>query len=186
MKIKKIIILSIFFCSYAFCENYFSEFRFEDRSGKNNHDDSEIYGVSIGNYVSSNIELDIFTREKYPHTGNNNTRVELGVKYKLPLSNSLTYFSRIAAGKKYLADNNYSYWNFENGFKLNIYNALDGIVSLRYRDSFNKDKWQEFDRTYKLGLIYKLTNSYFLSTTYNHARGESAFDSVGLNFKINF
>jgi len=108
------------------------------------------------------------------------------VKYKNKINDNLSFFSRVAVGKKYLHAKNYSYWNIENGFKLNISKKLDGVVSLRFRESFNQEKWNEFDRTYKMGLIYKISDVYSFTTNFNHARGESQFDSIGLNFKVNF
>ena len=67
-----------------------------------------------------------------------------------------------------------------------ISKKLDGVVSLRFLESFNQEKWSEFDRTYKMGLIYKISDVYSFTTNFNHARGESQFDSIGLNFKVNF
>ena len=70
--------------------------------------------------------------------------------------------------------------------KLIISKKLDGVFSLRFRESFNQEKWAEFDRTYKIGLVYKISDVYSFTTNLNHARGESQFDSIGLNFKVNF
>jgi len=179
-------LIPFFLTSSAVAADYFSEIRFEDRSGRNSLFDSETYGIAYGKYINPNFEVDIFTRKKYPHSGISNSRVEIGAKYKNKLNDSLSYFSRVAVGKKYLHANNYSYWNIENGFKLNVSKKLDGVVSLRFRESFNQEKWNEFDRTYKMGLIYKISDVYSFTTNFNHARGESQFDSIGLNFKVNF
>ena len=126
------------------------------------------------------------TRKKYPHSSISNSRVEIGAKFKNKLSKNLSFFSRVAVGKKYLHNDNYSYWNIENGLKLNISERLDGVFSLRFRESFNQAKWKEFDRTYKIGLVYKISDAYSIATHFNHARSESQFDSIGLNFKVSF
>ena len=187
MKFPFSIIFFLFsFSSSVFAQNYFTEIRFEDRAGRKNHSDSETYGIAFGKYINPNFEIDIFTRKKYPHSGISNSRVEIGAKYKNKLNDSLSFFSRVAVGKKYLHNDNYSYWNIENGLKLNINEKIDGIVSLRFRESFNQYKWNEFDRTYKVGLVYKISDVYSFTTNFNHARGESQFDSIGLNFKVNF
>lgn len=179
--------LILFFLSYSsIAADYFSEIRFEDRAGRNSLSDSETYGIAFGKYINTNFEIDIFTRKKYPHSGISNSRVEIGAKYKNRLNENLSFFSRVAIGKKYLHADNYSYWNIENGLKFSINKKLDGIASLRFRESFNQEKWNEFDRTYKMGLIYKISDVYSLTTNFNHARGESQFDSIGLNFKVNF
>ena len=124
--------------------------------------------------------------KKYPDSGISNSRVEIGAKYKNKLNENLSFFSRVAVGKNYLHTYNYFYWIIENGFKLNINKKFDGVVSLRFRESFNQDKWNEFDRTYKIGLVYKILDVYSFTTNFNHALGESQFDSIGLNFKVNF
>jgi hypothetical protein len=186
MKHIKIFLLIILYSPLIKAADYFSELRYEDRAGRNSLSDSETYGIAFGKYINPNFEVDIFTRKKYPHSGISNSRVEIGAKYKNKLNDSLSYFSRVAVGKKYLHANNYSYWNIENGFKLNVSKKLDGVVSLRFRESFNQEKWNEFDRTYKMGLIYKISDVYSFTTNFNHARGESQFDSIGLNFKVNF
>ena len=183
--VTKFIIL-FFLTSSAVAADYFSEIRFEDRAGRNSLSDSETYGIAFGKYINSNFEVDIFTRKKYPHSGFSNSRVEIGAKYKNKLNENLSFFSRVAVGKKYLHTDNYNYWNIENGLKLNISEKIDGVVSLRFRESFNQDKWNEFDRTYKVGLVYKISDVYSFTTNFNHARGESQFDSIGLNFKVNF
>lgn len=185
--IKNIVILFLIFSMSAICfsADYFSEIRFEDRAGRNSLSDSETYGIAFGKYINPNFEVDIFTRKKYPHSGISNSRIEIGTKYKNKLNENLNFFSRVAIGKKYFHADNYSYWNIENGLKLNISKKFDGVISLRFRESFNQDKWNEFDRTYKLGLIYKISDVYSLTTNFNHARGESQFDSIGLNFKVN-
>jgi len=179
--------LILFFLSYpGIAADYFSEIRFEDRAGRNSLSDSETYGIAFGKYINQNFEIDIFTRKKYPHSGISNSRVEIGAKYKNKLNENLSVVSRAAVGKKYLHADNYSYWNIENGLKINISKKLDGVVSLRFRESFNQEKWNEFDRTYKMGLIYKISDVYSFLSYYNHARGESQFHSIGLNFKVHF
>ena len=185
INVSKFLILFFLSCP-GIAADYFSEIRFEDRAGRNSLSDSETYGIAFGKYINPNFEIDIFTRKKYPHSGISNSRVEIGAKYKNKLNENLSFFSRVAVGKKYLHANNYSYWNIENGLKLNISEKLDGIVSLRFRESFNQEKWNEFDRTYKMGLVYKISDTYSFTTNFNHARGESQFDSIGLNFKVNF
>jgi len=183
--LSKFLIL-FFLASSAVAADFFSEIRFEDRAGRNSLSDSETYGIALGKYINPNFEVDIFTRKKYPHSGISNSRFEIGVRYKNKLNDSLSFFSRLAVGKKYLHADNYSYLNVENGLKLNIDKKLDGVISLRFRESFNQEKWNEFDRTYKIGLVYKISNVYSFTTNFNHARGESQFDSIGLNFKVNF
>ena len=185
INVSKFLILFFLSCP-AIAADYFSEIRFEDRAGRNSHSDSETYGIAFGKYINPNFEVDIFTRKKYPHSGFSNSRVEIGAKYKSKLNENLSFFSRVAVGKKYLHTNNYSYWNIENGLKFNISEKIDGVVSLRFRESFNQEKWNEFDRTYKMGLVYKISDIYSFTTNFNHARGESQFDSIGLNFKVNF
>jgi len=184
----KIISLSllVFLCSLSFADSYYSEFRFENRTGRNSLSDAETYGIAFGKYINPNFEIDIFSRKRIPHRGISNSRVEIGVKYKNNLYKNLSFFSRVAVGKKYLHADNYSYWNIENGLKLNVSKKLDSIISLRFRESFNQEKWNEFDRTYKIGLVYKISDIYSFTTNFNHARGESQFDSIGLNFKVNF
>jgi len=186
MKHIKIFLLIILYSPLIKAADYFSELRYEDRAGRNSLSDSETYGIAFGKYINPNFEIDIFTRKKYPYSGISNSRVEIGAKYKNKLNDSLSFFSRVAVGKKYLHAKNYSHWNIENGLKLNISKKIDGLVSLRFRESFNQEKWNEFDRTYKIGLVYKISDIYSFTTNFNHARGESQFDSIGLNFKINF
>jgi hypothetical protein len=183
--ISKFLIFFFLSCS-AIAADYFSEIRIEDRTGRNSLSDSETYGIAFGKYINPNFEIDIFTRKKYPHSGISNSRVEIGAKYKNKINDSFSFFSRLAIGKKYLHAENYSYWNIENGLKLNFSKKIDGVVSLRFRESFNQVKWNEFDRTYKIGLVYKISDIYSFTTNLNHARGESQFDSIGLNFKVNF
>lgn len=184
INITRFLILFFLTC-LAVAADYFSEIRFEDRAGRNGHSDSETYGLAFGKYINPNFEVDIFTRKKYPHSGFSNSRVEIGTKYN-NFNENLNFFSRVAVGKKYLHSDSYSYWNIENGLKLNISKKIDGVVSLRFRESFNQEKWNEFDRTYKMGLIYKISNVCSFATNFNHARVESQFDSIGLNFKVNF
>jgi hypothetical protein len=120
--------LILFLLSYpTIAPDYFSEIRFEDRAGRNNFSDSETYGIAFGKYINPNFEVDIFSRKKYPHNGISNSRVEIGGKYKNKLNDSLSFFSRMAVGKKYFHTHNYSYWNIENGLKLNINKKLDGV-----------------------------------------------------------
>ena len=183
--VTKFLILFFLSCS-TIASDYFSEIRFEDRAGRNSLSNSETYGIAFGKYINPNFEVDMFTRKKYPHSGFSNSRVEIGAKYKNKLNDNLSFFSRVAVGKKYFHTDNYSYWNIENGLKLNISEKIDGVVSLRFRESFNQEKWNEFDRTYKVGLVYKISDVYSFTTNFNHARGESQFDSIGLNFKVNF
>jgi hypothetical protein len=85
-------LIPFFLTSSAVAADYFSEIRFEDRSGRNSLFDSETYGIAYGKYINPNFEVDIFTRKKYPHIGISNSRVEIGAKYKNKLSDSLSFF----------------------------------------------------------------------------------------------
>ena len=167
-------------------KDYFSEIRYENRVGRGGQSDSEVYGVALGTYIDNIFEIDFFSRKKYPHSGSDNLRLELGGKYKHNLSTSVSLFTRVATGKEYRPNDNYGYWNIENGIKSRINSYLDGIFSLRFRDSYNQNKWRAFDRTYRAGLIYKASETVSINLNYNHARGEIQFDGVGLNIKVNF
>ena len=141
----------------------------------------------FSSFMIDNIfEIDFFSRKKYPRSGSDNLRLELGGKYKYSLNTSVSLFTRVATGKEYRPNDNYSYWNIENGIKSRINSHLDGIFSLRFRDSYNQNKWRAFDRTYRAGLIYKASEIVSINLNYNHARGEIQFDGVGLNIKVNF
>ena len=52
-------LIPFFLTSSAVAADYFSEIRFEDRSGRNSLFDSETYGIAYGKYINPNFEVDI-------------------------------------------------------------------------------------------------------------------------------
>lgn len=186
MKYLRLLLTVVLTPTSLLANDYFSEIRYENRAGRSGQSDSGIYGVALGGYIDNIFEIDFFSRKKYPRSDSDNLRLELGGKYKYSLNTSVSLFTRVATGKEYRPNDNYSYWNIENGIKSRINSHLDGIFSLRFRDSYNQNKWRAFDRTYRAGLIYKASEIVSINLNYNHARGEIQFDGVGLNIKVNF
>ena len=136
INISKFLILFFLSCP-AIAADYFSEIRFEDRAGRNSLSDSETYGLAFGKYVNPNFEIDIFTRKKYPHSGFSNSRVEIGAKYKNKLNENLIYFQEWLLVKSI-------YMPITIGLKLNLSQKLDGVFSLRFRESLNQEKWNVY------------------------------------------
>ena len=159
--------------------------KWESQDGKSGGVDANTYGLTLGKKLSDNLSAEIYTRIKDADNTTNNTRLEGAVIGTMPLAGTLSAYARVGVGEKFVSGDNYSYWTAEPGLKLGLTDDLSVKAGVRWRDSFqtNHNQW---DRTYKLGVGYKLTANTAVGVDYKVKRGDSEYDAVGVGYKVSF
>lgn len=159
--------------------------KWESQDGKSGGVDANTYGLTLGKKLSDNLSAEIYTRIKDADNTTNDTRLEGAVIGTMPLAGTLSAYARVGAGEKFVSGDNYGYWTAEPGIKLGLTDSLSVKTGVRFRDSFNRDHNQS-DRTYRVGLDYKLTSNTSIDATYRMKRGDGEYDAVGVGYKVSF
>lgn len=178
-------VLAVFSVS-AQAEGYYAKVKAEYRNGLNETADSSAYGLTLGKNINKYLDAEVYTRVKLNEDSNkNDTRVEGAVVGKLPVTQSLSVYTRGALGKKLTGTNESHYWTIEPGIKYAVTNDLSLKAGYRVRYGFD-DENHDDTRMIRLGADYALDKTSSIGVSFDKSYGDSTYNAVAASYSIKF
>ncbi len=111
--------------------------------------------------------------------GNSSTRLDTGLTYQIPLTQTVSLYTRGGIGYKITTSDDNTYYSVEPGVKFQVTQPLNLRMSWRYRDSFN-DQIKDQTHTVRFGAEYALDKNSVITANLDRFYGDS--EAIGYTF----
>ena len=187
MKLNNIIVIILLLMTKnIMAENYYAKISFGHQNGKDGDRDANEGGFKLGLKINSNLTTEIKVAHKQKDTKGFSTRISAGITGKVKLLDNLDVYIRVGAGNKKTNTKVFNFWAITPGLKYKIDNKWSIKGGVRFRDAFNTDKYNDYTKTFKFGVGYKLNKSKSLSIGFKRKVGDSEYNAIGLGYGFSF
>lgn len=135
--------------------------------------------------VSWDIGQEFRTERFNKEDGNSSTRLDTGLTYQIPLTQTVSVYTRGGIGYKITTSDDNTYYSVEPGVKVQVTQPLNLRMAWRYRDSFN-DQINDQTHTVRFGAEYALDKESVITANIDRFYGDSEAIGYTLGYVYKF
>ena len=162
---------------------------FKDKvNSTNNH---TVYGITLGRDFGNGLKVEGRMEDETVNGGAHEGLVQIGAVKDIGTWYGVTPYAGLAVGEKDKSTTNFIYYRADVGAKYTVMPGLTAFVQERLRTPFNENLDGHTGYGYKtwetsIGAKYAITPEHAVGIKYAMERGDSTYDTVGVNYVYSF
>ena len=162
---------------------------FKDKvDSTNNH---EVYGINIGRDFGNTWKVEARMEDERVNGGAHEGLAQVKVNKDIGTWFGVTPYAGVAVGMKDTSTSDFFYYVAEVGAKYTVLPGLTAFAQERLRTPFNENLDGHTGYGYKtwetsIGAKYAITPEHAVGVKYAMERGDSTYDTVGVNYTYSF
>ncbi len=177
------LLLSMLWCNLCIAGTVHLEYQNWD--GKNGYQDAQAVQLAVGEDLNKKINADVRLTTINFDSGAVSSSLEFGLTPKIPLTDSLNFYTRVSAGHAFKSTGNTQYYGVEPGMIYKLNNLVTIRAAHRFRGGFEENSGFE-TQTSRLWTIFNITPKNFIFIRYDRMRGDYDMDSINTALGIRF